>query len=490
MAISRKRKQHAVDDEAAPSKQTSMKRFAGVSKEHEADAGSKKQKVAHTRDDTPPVITMTKPTPAKADKKRKRQLETVAELEEEEEVAEGKPRILRQLAKKVDASSPRTKRCKTALPPSPMDTPSKSATALFNKLKLDNASIPFSLGGRPVGYETPPDTPEAEPNHEVSQSPSELQDLCHLHAAFLSALSMYYAHNGTTSPVNVGSLLPMITKNWKKRAVTLDDLRRLLAVQHRGQSDFLLEDGGRAGVCLSRTQPRGRALKRATSYIDEDDLNGLFEQALEANWRKWQMAAEMKDGNAANFINQLPLVDILKSPSAGKSSPMFARGQQRLADLKSAQASASQAPDTLPPAATIEPKATKAVQNRGTSLLDRVLARQALASSLPASPTKQQLERRAALHRVEDIARVLGLLVGAKPRVSLSMQAIVQQLQQSLRNPISREEVERCLEVMAGEVTPGFVSLFVSGSVRGVVVRREGRMDAAEVREIVEKLGA
>lgn len=80
------------------------------------------------------------------------------------------------------------------------------------------------------------------------------------------------------------------------------------------------------------------------------------------------------------------------------------------------------------------------------------------------------------------------MLVGAKPRVSLSMQAMVQQLQQSLRNPISREEVEQCLELMATEVMPGFVSLFVSGSVRGVVVRREGRVDAADVRMMVEKL--
>ncbi|KAK0252700.1 hypothetical protein LTS16_001008 [Friedmanniomyces endolithicus] len=487
MAIARKRKQLDVDEAATPGKQTSMKGFAAVSKERSADAGFKRRKMAHKREDTPPAITLTKPTPAKADKKRKRQLEPVAEDEQEGDNPE--KRIFRQSTENVYATSPRTKRCKTALPPSPVGTPSKSAAALFDKLKLGGASISFSLGGRPVGYETPPDTPEAESNQESLQWPSELQDLCHLQAAFLSALSMYYAHNGTTSPVKVGNLLPMITKNWKKRAVSLEDLRRLLAVQHRDQPEFLLEDAGRAGVCLSRSQSRGRALKRAGSYIDEDDTNGRFEQALEASWKRWPMAEEAQNSSAPAFVAQLPLAQIAVSASAEKASPLFARGQQRLADLKSAQASASRIPDTLPPAINIDEKPSQAVQSRDTSLLDRVLARQALASSLPAGPTKQQMERKAALHRVEDIARVLGLLVGAKPRVSLSMQAMVQQLQQSLRNPISREEVEQCLELMAAEVMPGFVSLFVNGSVRGVVVRRDGRLDAADVRMMVEKLG-
>ncbi|KAK0942981.1 hypothetical protein LTR29_005553 [Friedmanniomyces endolithicus] len=487
MAIARKRKQLDVDEAATTGKQTSMKGFAAVSKERSADTSFKRQKMAHKREDTPPVITVTKSTPAKADKKWKRPLEPVAEDEQEGENPE--ERIFRQSTENVYATSPRTKRCKTALPPSPVGTPSKSAAALFDKLKLGGASIPFSPGGRPVGYQTPPDTPEAESNQESLQWPSELQDLCHLQAAFLSALSMYYAHNGTTSPVSVGNLLPMITKNWKKRAVSLEDLRRLLAVLHRDQPEFLLADAGRAGVCLSRSQSRGRALKRAGSYIDEDDTNGRFEQALEASWKRWQMAEEAQNGSAPAFVAQLPLAQIAVSASAEKASPLFARGQQRLADLKSAQASASRILDTPPPVINIDEKPSQAVQSRGTSLLDRVLARQALASSLPAGPTKQQMERKAALHRVEDIARVLGLLVGAKPRVSLSMQAMVQQLQQSLRNPISREEVEQCLELMAAEVMPGFVSIFVSGSVRGVVVRRDGRLDAADVRMMVEKLG-
>jgi hypothetical protein len=88
---------------------------------------------------------------------------------------------------------------------------------------------------------------------------------------------------------------------------------------------------------------------------------------------------------------------------------------------------------------------------------------------------------------VEDIARVLELLAGSKPRCSLSMPVMVQQLQQSLRNPISREEVERCLGLMAREITPGFVNVIVSGAVRGVVVSRAQKVSLEELRARVER---
>lgn len=124
----------------------------------------------------------------------------------------------------------------------------------------------------------------------------------------------------------------------------------------------------------------------------------------------------------------------------------------------------------------------QATQSRGTNLLDRILAKQAHTASLPAGPTKEQLERKAALHRIEDIARVLDLLAAGRARCSFSMQAMVQQLQQSLRNPISREEVERCLGLMAKEVTPGFVGLVKNGAMTGVVVTRGGRVGLVELR--------
>ncbi|KAK4539646.1 hypothetical protein LTR36_010472 [Oleoguttula mirabilis] len=553
MAISRKRK-HASADDGNASKQTSsiltqknIKVFAAVSKAVvPLDDGVKTKKRKMGREEVgdaqdkanevpSPSVSAAKMKPTRAgklqvaeslvhehehetaeraapqaatkdDKKRKRKTVDRVPEESDEETIDTQPKagdsIFKQFAKKPTSGTPRTKRFKSALPPSPMETPSKRAAALFSNLQLDVAAqpIPFSLTNKQqVGIDTPPLTPDAE---EAAQSvsfvgedmalPDDLQDLARLHSAFLSALSMHYAHNGTASPVYTQALLPQITKTWKKRSVTLEDLRRVLALSSQPAS-FILEDYGRGGVCLSRAQPRGRAIKRAASYIDEEELNQCFADALQQQWNASQKAAESNTSHedAAAFIAHLPLAPVTVHSSAEKAAPLFARGAQRLADIKSAQSASQQASTAPATATTTAQKTTSAVASRGTSLLDRILAKQALTSTTASGPTKVELERRAALHRCEDIARVLSLLAGAKSRCSFSMATVVQHLQQSLRNPITREEVERCLAVMAGEVTPGFVGVVVSGGVKAVVITRALGVGREEVRERVGRaLGA
>ncbi|KAK3707821.1 hypothetical protein LTR37_011823 [Vermiconidia calcicola] len=484
MAPQRKRKHTSLEDQ--PSKQTTrpdIQVFGTIGKPNVFDNGSKKRKTIHQRDPTPPPTT--RAPSVKADNKRKRDLETVEEEGSDEELApasEASQRIFKQPAKR-DVAIPKSKRIKNV---QPVDTPSRSTTTLFEQMKLDvsTKAIPFALNGGPSAYNTPPYTPEAE-GDTSTQLPKELDDLLMMHAAFLSALSMYYAHNGTTSPADVKTLLPMITKIWKKRTVALDDLQVLMAINKEVDTGFVLQDLGRAGVCLIRSQPRGRAIKRAASFVDEADLNARFENALRKRWSNWIMATPTESCNATLFIDQLPLAEITRSESVNKAAPVFARGQQRLADLKASQA-AAQPECTAPTLVTTEHKSTQAVQNRGSSLLDRVLARQALSSSLPAGPTRKQLERKAALHRVEDIARVLDLLAAGRARCSFSMQAMVQHLQQSLRNPISKEEIQQCLSLMATQITPGFVSLVCSGAVMGVIVTRGRKVDLDELRQRVQ----
>ena len=494
MAGLRKRKHASVDD--AISKQTTagdsqqgIKAFGSISKPSHVDASLKKRKTAHQRDPTPPPPPTPRVTSLKPDNKRKRGLDTVQE-DPEDGVAAIQQGVFKQFSQNRDVATPRNKRFKVVPPPSPADTPSKSTAALFGKLKLDATSkaIPFVFGSRPRPYDTPPHTPEADKNlpHVL---PTELEDVIHLHSAFLSALSLYYAHNGTTSPVNVKVLLPLITKHWKKRTVNLDDLRLILAVAPESDSGLILQDFGKAGICLTKSQPRGRATKRAASYVDEADLNARFESAMHKTWTRWLNLTPKENRDAAIFIHQLPLAEIRKDESVEKAAPMFVRGQQRLANLKASQATAKSEPNAVSEIAA-EHKTSQAIQNRGTSLLDRILAKQALTASLPSGPTKEQLERKAALHRVEDIARVLELLAGGRPRCSFSMQAMVQQLKQSLRNPISKEEVERCLGLMVKEITPEFVNLVQSGTVTGVVVTKAGKVGLEELRLRVQRAGA
>ena len=485
MAGTRKRKHAPAENDTNKStaSQAGIKAFGTVSKAHSDDAGMKKRKTAHKREDTPPAPPK-QPAVEQLENKQKRK--RGAEFDEEENAA-AEASIFKRFAKQNNHATPRNKRFKNVQPPTPADTPSKDTAALFDNLRLgpNTNAIPFALSTARLP-DTPPHTPEAE-EAQPDFLPHELRDLINLHTAFLSALSLYYAHNGASSAVDVKPLLSMITKNWKKRAVTLDDLRRLLAIEQERPA-FILQDSGRAGICLTKSQPRGRTTKRAASFVDETELHAGFEDALHAAWARF--TASQKNGNedATAFIEQLPLVEMAKDDTVEKTAPMFARGHQRLAELKAGQAAAKREPTPVPEA-EVQQKPAQATQSRGTNLLDRILAKQAHTASLPAGPTKEQLERKAALHRIEDIARVLDLLAAGRARCSFSMQAMVQQLQQSLRNPISREEVERCLDLMAKEVTPDFVRLVKNGAVTGVVITRGGKVGLHELRRKVAEAG-
>ncbi|KAI7083024.1 hypothetical protein KC356_g7893 [Hortaea werneckii] len=495
MPGSRKRSRAVAEGENS-SKQSSatangkgMKAFIGVTKSHAEDEGIKKRKTATQHEVQRPA---TKSAPVKADCKRKRDLDTVSEEGDIASVPEsnGRSGIFAQFRRKDEHMGP-SKRAKFAtLPPSPKETPSKRATAMFDRLKLDGASqpIPFALSKKAqAALDTPPATPEAEELEKEIALPIELQELARLHASFLKALSLYYTHHGTSSPVALNIILPQITKTWRKRDVTLEDLQRVLALAPR-PSEFSLEDYGRAGIFLARSQPGQERRSGTTSYIDEDRLNSLFESALQEKWTSWTRSLEKEQQQGPAFIKSLELARISKNTAAEKASPLFARGAQRLADLKARQAEASEVITASNPPLQEQQKSTSGTQNRGATLLDRVLAKQANTANLPAGPTKAQLERKAALHRVIDVAQTLSLVCANKPRASFTMQALIQQLQQSLRTPVGKEEAERVLEVMAREVTPGFVKVLNSGSVKSVVVSKAGIVGGDALRERVAGL--
>ena len=63
-------------------------------------------------------------------------------------------------------------------------------------------------------------------------------------------------------------------------------------------------------------------------------------------------------------------------------------------------------------------------------------------------------------------------------------------MQQSLRTPITREEVERCLAIMAGEIMPSFVRVIASSGMSGVVVTRGGKIGFADLKERLANAGA
>jgi hypothetical protein len=487
MAISRKRK--AVAEESIQSSLKTTKSAASLTDPDGEKATPKRRRTASTRSSTPPP-----PAPGSAvvsSQKRKRTLDPVSEQSDEEAGRKTKVQqgFFKQFARPKSATTPQSSRFIDPTPVSPSQTPTRNAERLFDQLNI-RATSPTTQPSakRARALETPPTTPEVDKPQPHAILPTELRDLLSLYSSFLTALSLQSAHTGgSIAAVNLKSLLPLVTANWRKRSVTVNDVRKMLALTEKAGPSFILEDRARAGIYLARAEQSNTT----KTYIDEAKLNAAFETSLRTAWTEYSISTPEKLLTARAFIRQLPLIEMSQSESAQNASPLFSRGQQRLADLKASQAVSKAEGEASPQTPTTSlAKDTLGIQNRNTSLLDRILAKQAAAANLPAGPTRSELERKSALHRVEDVARVLDLLAAGQPRASFSMSALVQHLQQSLRTPITREEVERCLGIMAGEIMPSFVRVIASGGMSGVVVTRGGKIGFADLKERLANAGA
>ncbi|KAF2477098.1 uncharacterized protein BDR25DRAFT_330989 [Lindgomyces ingoldianus] len=352
--------------------------------------------------------------------------------------------------------------------------------------------------------------------------PVELVNLLSLHSSFLTALSLHYAHNGTATPVDLRELTQSISSVWKKRKVTIDDVRLCLGVLGSGPSGnntpFYLSDYSGGKICLELHDEHKMG---PVGTMNEDALQAMFMEGLDHLWRAWNEmhAAQQKikarpiatpkrrgrprktdvaqtsiqpflDETAIpKFLAQLPHAEITLCPSLAGVAPLREKGRKRLREFKdSAQHGRSQKKvrettgkenePILAQAHPVQAKMTEFTQVRKSNLLDRILAKQALAESLPNPPSPAELQRKAALQRSEDVLAVLSLLVasrGGGTRVSFSMAALLQSLQGSIRTPLSKEEVMKCVEVLATEVTPGYVSIVRMGAISSVVINQAMR---------------
>ncbi|KAK6421121.1 hypothetical protein LTR95_016856 [Oleoguttula sp. CCFEE 5521] len=487
MAPPRKRKQTEIE-EVSDNPQHDLEIANDHTKSTEDAIVGKRRKVVHERAATPPP----RPVAVKGRSKRKRALESVSEEPEQPVVPAPKPqeRVFAKFTKRAtEPATPQSQRHHNALPMSPVQTPTKSAAQLFDKLNLRASSpAPMQMSKRQRPLDTPPATPESDRVLHFADLPEELQDFIRLYSAFLTAVGLQYAHNGGSSaPIPMKTILPAVTASWRKRSVTIIDVRKLLA-QQGSKATFILEDRARAGLFLAKASSCDDT-PHAGRLIDETQLSAEFEAHVHRAWSIFCAATPEEICTGRAFIRQLSLADVQQHESSAKAGPLYMKGEQRLADLRAGQAAAKVSQAAEKAAIMPADKTAAGVQNRGTSLLDRILAKQNYAASMPAGPTRDELERKSALHRVEDVARVLEMLTVGKSRASFAMQALVRDIQQSLRNPISREEVERCLTLMAAEVMPGFVKV-LDGTVRGVVVTRQGKLGLADLKQRLEEAGA
>ncbi|CAA9958995.1 CDT1 C domain containing protein [Pyrenophora teres f. maculata] len=365
------------------------------------------------------------------------------------------------------------------------------------------------------------------------QLPTELVNLLALHSSFLTALSLHYAHNGTSTPADLRDLVASTTLVWRQRKVTNDDIRLLIGILDHGPSGhnnpYYLSDYGRGKICIEIKDDS--PMMGGITHMNEEGLQDMFKQGLDTLWSEWctsqkmmarpiavpkrgrgrpkkadvkqaRMETFLDETSMSKFLAQLPLADITTCESLTALAPAQEKGRKRLREFKEsvqqgraqkktrAASGKENEPTPTTSAQPAQPKITEFAAVRKTNLLDRILAKQEAAKAGPAAPSPAELQRKAALQRTPEVLGVLSLLCANRPgaRVSFSTTTLLQALQGSIRSPISKEEAMKCVEVLADEVAPGYVSVVSMGSISSVVINQ--MMRPTDIKSRLIALGA
>ncbi|KAK3360270.1 hypothetical protein B0T25DRAFT_126284 [Lasiosphaeria hispida] len=353
------------------------------------------------------------------------------------------------------------------------ETASSEAEVLLQRLHL--TSSPIRKRSR---------TYAVQPGSE-NELPQELIDLLDLHMAFLKTLSMSYAHSSSNSPVDLRTIYSSVSRTWGKRQVTLDDIRVLVGVlswvavktdrSSSQPSPFFISDYGRGKICID-FHPDAQS-----GPLREQKLNMDFEANLRTLW------IGRRNENIQLFIKTLPKAAV---KSCAVPLPVLAKGQRTLEELKNGVVRKQQQKEE----AKVQAQAAPTLNADGTkmSLLDRVRFKELQQSQAAQGPTPAELMRRAALHRAEDIAAVIGMLCMAtssgQARISFTMVALMTKLKDSLRNPISAEDGACCVKLLATEIAPQWLRVVTIGGRENVVVQPAFRPSDVVLQERVKVL--
>lgn len=221
---------------------------------------------------------------------------------------------------------------------------------------------------------------------------------------------------------------------------------------------------------------------RIARPVNEDLLNEIFVKELKASWEE----REGMDTDVADFVAGLPLEPITMCSSVLNMSPLLAKGQRRLEDLRQGITVKKDEEQKKAQEAEVSYKS-----GAKPTLLERLRAKQQLQANLPPPPSKAELARKAALQRIDEVAAVLTHLstsssVGQQ-RISFTLPALLGKLKDSFKTPMSKEEGETCVRLLASEIAPQWVQIVKMGKVDALVVNRDERLAEGELQERVKR---
>ncbi|KAL6859648.1 hypothetical protein J3F83DRAFT_748476 [Trichoderma novae-zelandiae] len=320
----------------------------------------------------------------------------------------------------------------------------------------------------------------------------ELVDLIRLHKAFLKTITLQIAHNGSIAPIDISSITPNISRSWGKRQITVDDIRRCIALHASPRapnivSPFVVSDYGRGKICIELHPDH----TNGAVSINEDRLCKQFEENLRelcAGRAHDDMSDNVDVPVASLSLDELPRAEIRNMDTGIKANPILTKGHNALSALKGGMLAKQQEKDTKQQAATamVNPDGTK------MSLLDRLRHKQLAKANEPLPQSGPELQRRAALNRAVDVAATISMLSLANPaslpRQAFTMGFISDKLKDSLRVPLSKEEGMICVRLIANEVAPEWLKVVTIGGRENVVVYRASQPVDRVLRERVQKL--
>ncbi|KAM0200307.1 hypothetical protein ACHAPA_003356 [Fusarium lateritium] len=318
--------------------------------------------------------------------------------------------------------------------------------------------------------------------------PPHLGELVDIHKAFVKTIMIQLAHNGNNSPIDLRTLTPHVSQSWGKRQVSIEDIRRCIAIQssakHNVHSPFMIADYGRGKICVERSSAD-------MAPIHEQRLLTQFEinlRSLATERSADDMDVDLPLDNLS--LNELPQVDIKNMDNRTTANPILNKGQRALSVLKNDIANKQQEKE----AKQNTPSNNPLLNPDGTkmSLLDRLRAKQLAKANGPLPPSGPELQRRAALNRVADIAATISMLSLSNPmslpRQAFTMAVIMEKLKDSLRTPVSKEEGADCVRLIASEVAPEWLRVVTIGGRENVVVQRNNQPVDRVLQDRVQKL--
>ena len=340
-----------------------------------------------------------------------------------------------------------------------------------------------------------PTPPASSPEPEIlSQS---LEELRSLHKAFTQALSVHYAHHGTQNGTSLDAILPAVTRLWKRKTVTQEDIERMLAVYELQEQSTESVNQKLSPWKLIKT---GIGHSQHTKVERVGQANGGFlEQQLQQRYELLieSLQRTAQEGSKYNFvfgsISEFPRLqcEIGQQTQARKEKidtikSTVMKPVQTEPDFSKLNISC---PSDVHAPVTREDR----LKSRTLSLFDRLKAKQITNSALGAQPTSAEMLKRRALHRIPDIIDTLRMKQSQKlnsmfrsdfgmpstsrnmsVKVSFSLEQLVQEIRDSGRAPVASEEIRECIIVLGRDVPDTWCTVYFGESMKCVTLQGEG----------------